>query len=88
MWQFPRILWSFGTKDAVMDILAEQKEGAPHERVFVSLANGTLIVFQKNGPDRYEVSEPCQPQTQDGEEKDDLITSEKNSWFETVSVLL
>ena len=43
----PRVLWSYGTKDAVMHLLVDAREANEPNRVFASLANGTVVVFER-----------------------------------------
>ena len=78
-WQIPKILWSFGTKDAVIDLLVDTNENEEPKRVFASLANGTVVVFQRT---------PCNGESyaslspNGDEDKDMALEMEKSEWKE------
>ena len=78
-WQIPKVLWAYGTKDAVMDLLVDTNENEEPKRVFASLANGTVVVFQHT---------PCNSASyaniasNGNEDKDMAVEMEKSEWRE------
>jgi len=84
-WQIPKVLWAYGTKDAVMDLLVDTNENEEPKRVFASLANGTVVVFQHT---------PCNSASyaniasNGNEDKDMAVEMEKSEWREAAVINL
>eukprot|EP00794_Sanderia_malayensis_P013705 gene13705-15132_t len=86
-WQIPRILWSFTTRDAITDLLVEDKKCIEEERVFASLANGTVLVFKRKASQankKHDILKRVESQ----EESDRMMKMEKNEWDEPTIINL
>jgi len=80
----PTVIYNIELKDHVMSLLLYHLKESGIERIFASLANGTLMVLTKcSSQGRYQHSEPLF-----NEEPQDIIAYEKDQWSNMMEINL